>query len=355
MVRRVFDGRKGIEFLVRDVILPALRTAYNDTCAAAAGADLLVAHPLTFATRLVAETRELPWISTQLAPCGVLSATDPPLLPGLGWLLRLHPPAAVWRELWRMAERVTRSWFRPYDDLRTQLGVRDLGNPLLSGGHSPVRELALFSPHFAHSQKDWPGQTVATGFPYFAQPGATPDPQLDQWLAAGEPPIVFTLGSSAVLDPGSFFVESAKAARRLGRRALLIGAEPDDVPAKLLSPSVFVRRYALYSSVFPRAAAVVHQGGIGTTAEVLRAGHPALVMPRGADQPDNAARAARLGVARTIGREHYHSIRVARDLQKLLEQPKYVERARELGALVRDEDGTATACDVIEAVLTKRS
>lgn len=89
LMRRIFHRRSGIEFIVRQLILPALRTAYDDTCAAAAGADLLIAHPLTFATRLVAETRNLPWISTQLAPSGVLSAEEPPLLPGLGGLHRL--------------------------------------------------------------------------------------------------------------------------------------------------------------------------------------------------------------------------------------------------------------------------
>lgn len=351
LMRRVFNGRKGVEFIVRELILPALRTAYNDTCLAAAGADLLIAHPLTFATRLVAETRDIPWISTQLAPCGVISALDPPTFPGLGWLHRLHAPAAVWRGVWKVAERGTRSWVLPYDDLRVQLGVRDLGNPLFSGGHSPIRELAWFSPHFGHPQPDWPKQTIATGFPYFTQPATPPDLQLDEWLGAGAPPIVFTLGSSAVMDPGSFFVESAKAALRLGRRALLLGADAEAMPPKLLTPAVFIRRYAPYAGVFAKAAVVVHQGGIGTTAEALRAGHPALIVPYGADQPDNAARAKRLGVARVISRGQYRSLRVARELRKLLERKTYAERARAMGAAIRAEDGLAAACDVIEEVL----
>ena len=351
IVRGVFKGRRGIEFLIRSLIMPSSRTAYDDLCAAASGADLLISHPLTYPARLVAETRDLPWISTQLAPCGVLSALDPPLLPGLGWVYRLHPPAAVWRGVYRVAERSTRRWFRPYDDLCVQLGVRDLGNPQFSGGHSSFRELALFSPRFGPPQTDWPGSTVATGFPFFDQPGTMPDPQLDAWLRAGPPPVVFTLGSSAVLDPGTFFVESARAARQLGLRALLLGAESGAIPPELLSDDVLIRRYAPYEGVFPLAAAVVHQGGIGTTAEVLRAGRPALVVPYGVDQPDNAARARRLGVARVIGRSQYRSARVARELRRLLEEASYAQRAGELAMLIRAEDGTAAACDRIEEVL----
>lgn len=141
----------------------------------------------------------------------------------------------------------------------------------------------------------------------------------------------------------------------MGRRALLLGAEADAVPAKLLSGAVLVRRYAPYAGVFARAAAIVHQGGIGTTAEALRAGRPALVVPYGADQPDNAARAVRLGVARGMGRSQYRSIAVARELQRLLRPGTYDDRARALGIAIRAENGTATACDAIEAVLSSTS
>ena len=356
LIRRIFQGRKGMEFIVRKLLLPALRTAYEDTCAAAQGADLLIGHPLTYATRFVAETRGLPWVSTQLAPFGMMSAWDPPLLPGLGWLRRLRAGPAIWRTLFELADRRTRPWMQPVDALRTQLGLPDRGNPLLAGGHSPVLELALFSPDFAAPQPDWTAQTVATGFPFFEQP-LTVDPVLEDWLAAGEPPVVFTLGSSAVMAPGTFFRESAAAARRLGRRALLLGARLEGFPQQGKRPAVaevdgdvLATGYAGYARVFPRAAAVVHQGGIGTTAEALRSGRPMLVMPYGVDQPDNAARAVRLGVARTVSRRQYRANRVARELDLLLGK-SYVAAAQQVGRAIRKETGAATACDAIERLL----
>ena len=93
-----------------------------------------------------------------------------------------------------------------------------------------------------------------------------------------DPPIVFTLGSAAVHDPGPFFDESAKAAALLERRAvLLVGPEPGQMVGA--GPDVAVFGYAPFSKLFPRAAAVVHQGGSGTTGQVMRAGRPMLIVP----------------------------------------------------------------------------
>ncbi len=352
LIRRVFNGRKGVEFIIRRLILPALRTAFADTLQAAEGADLLIAHPLTLATRLVAETRGIPWISTQLAPTGMLSAYDPPVLPGLAWMHRLRPSPASYRLFFKLAERGTHRWFGLYRQMQAELGLPDGGNPLFAGGHAPGGELALFSPLLAAPQPDWPPQTLATGFAFFEQPG-TPSPDLVRFLAAGAPPVVFTLGSSAVMDAGNFFRESALAARRLGVRALLLGAQSTifggdaapDPDAVLACP------YASYAQVFPASAAIVHQGGVGTTAEALRAGRPMLVVPWGVDQPDNAARVVRMGVARTLHREAYRAARVVQALRPLLQRPGYAKRAAEVSAAIRAEQGTAAACDAIERVL----
>ena len=360
LMRRVFNGGKGIEYILRDLILPALRTAYDDTCVAARHADLLITHPLTFATRLVAETRRLPWVSTQLAPLGLLSATDRPVLPGFGLFRTLRPAAPVYRAIYRLADRQTRLWMQPYDRLRAQLGLPDGGNVLFAEAHSRLLNLALFSSLLGPPQPDWPPGTVATGFPFFDQ-SLAPDPALEDFLSAGPAPIVFTLGSSAVMDPGDFFRVSAEAARNLGRRALLLGAilppqrgvsPMPPVPSRPLSDDVFAAGYGSYARLFPRAAAIVHQGGVGTTAEALRASRPMLVVPYGADQPDNAARVVRLGVGRTLTRGQYQRARVTLALRQLLEGRQYARRAEELGAAIRAERGAAVACDAIEAVLT---
>src|SRR5262245_27952102 len=149
-----------------------------------------------------------------------------------------------------------------------------------SGQHSPALVLALFSKLLADKQPDWPPQTVITGFPFYDRDGeGGMSPELSNFLDTGPPPVVFTLDSSAVVDAGPFYEHSVAAAKLLGRRAvLLVGKDPRNRPAALPA-GIVAFAYAPYSELCPRAAAVVHEGGIGTTAQAMRSGRPMLVMP----------------------------------------------------------------------------
>ena len=132
------------------------------------------------------------------------------------------------------------------------------------------------------------------------------------------------------------------------RAVLLIGTDPRNRPQQELPESICVAEYAPYSALFPRAALVVHQGGVGTTAQCLRAGRPMLIMPYSHDQPDNARRMRRMGVARVIQRASYKPWRVARRVRAMLAEPEYDERARSAAEEVAREDGVKTACDALE-------
>ena len=156
------------------------------------------------------------------------------------------------------------------------------------------------------------------GFPWFDADGDAELPQkLARFLDDGEPPLVFTLGTAVVADARQFYHHSAAAAKLLGRRAILLVKNPRIV-LPVLPEGVVAFDYAPFSQLFPRAAAIVHHGGIGTTGQAMRSGRPSLVMPCAWDQPDNAERAARLGIARTIARNRYEPQRVAAELRLLL-------------------------------------
>jgi UDP:flavonoid glycosyltransferase YjiC (YdhE family) len=353
LVRRTMNRRQGTQAVVSEMMRPdRLRAAYEDTQAAAEGADLLLSHPLTFTTRLVAEKRGLPWASSLLSPLGFFSAYDPPVLPNALWLAQLrllgphfHGP------LFRLAQWTVRSWSAPLHRLRADLSLPPAPDPLFAGQHSPALVLALFSPLFAPPQPDWPPQTRVTGYPFFDRDERGLPPELVNFLDAGPPPIAFTLGSSAVMDAGAFYEHSAAAAGLLKRHAvLLVGDDPANRPAAL-PDGVAAFDYAPHAALFPRCAAMVHQGGIGTTAQALRAGKPMVVVPFAHDQPDNAARVTRLGVAATISRERYTAARIAAALRRLLDDPACVQRAAEVGRKVRNEDGVGAACNALEAVL----
>jgi UDP:flavonoid glycosyltransferase YjiC (YdhE family) len=215
--------------------------------------------------------------------------------------------------------------------------------------------LALFSKLLAQPQPDWPRNTIVTGFPFYDRRdffGETGIPAgLNEFLDGGEPPIVFTLGSSAFWVADNFYRESIQAAQALGRRALLLIGHQRNLPPGPLPPGVAAFEYAPYSEVLPRACAVVHQGGVGTTGQGLRSGRPVLIVPHAHDQFDNAARVARLGCGRKLPRPRYDARTVTQELGLLLSDARYAQRATEVGAIVREENGATVAVDAIEEVL----
>ena len=354
LMEKILDLHHGAEFIVRELVMPSLRNAYADACVALEGADLLVSHPLTYAARLAAEVRGLPWISTQLAPFGFVSTHDPPVLPPAPFLNRLRGLGpAFWRPLIAAGKRSARSWTGPYDELRAELRLPAQLNPLFEGGASPHGTLALFSPLLGRPQPDWPARTLQTGFAFYDGEDNVLSTELETFLQAGEPPIVFTLGTSAVLDAGRFYQDSAAAAQALNRRAiLLVGDEPGNLP-KDLPETILAVGYAPFSLLLPRAAATVHQGGVGTTGQAMRAGRPMLVMPYAVDQPDNAERVRRLGISRTIPRKAYSANRAARELRLLLSEPSIRDRAAETGRQVAEENGASVASDFLETILPR--
>src|SRR6516225_7720892 len=169
LMRRIMDRRTGSEFVIRELMMSVLRESYEDTLAAAEGADLLVSHMLTFTTRLVAEKRGIPWASTFLQPLGLFSAYDPPVLPQAPFLAKLRFLGPTFhRLLFWCARWSVRSWCEPWHRLRAEVGLPPTpASPLFEGQHSPSLVLALFSESLADKQPDWPRQTVITGFPFY--------------------------------------------------------------------------------------------------------------------------------------------------------------------------------------------
>lgn len=344
--RKAMDEYTGGRYLLRDFFMPAIRESYADTMAAIPGHDVLVTHIATFGSPLAARATGIPWVSTVLAPISFFSRQDASVLTvGLRGL-RQHSPALT-RIVNSVSKRYVNRWAAPIRSFQAELGQPAANSPIFEGQHSPQSVIALFSPHFAAPQSDWPVQATATGFPL--RPAATLPPAIERFLASGAPPIVFTLGSSAVLTPGKFF----QLAQELGYRAILIaGPEAANIPC---TPDVLAVEYAPHSAVFPYAAAIVHQAGIGTTAEALRSGSPSLIVPFAHDQPDNAARCERLGVARVLGRRQLSAKSLKRELDLLLSNAAYKNAALEFASKIQGEDGAAEAARLILNTASGRS
>jgi UDP:flavonoid glycosyltransferase YjiC (YdhE family) len=357
MAEMVYDVRKGTERGLREFLFPALHETYADLLDAATKperADLLLLGELNYAGPIVAEITGIKWASYVLAPLSFFSAFDPPVLPMYPRLARADKVIpGMGRAIRRLARLVSRKWPQPIYDLRAELGLPKGENPLFDAKHSPNLVLALFSKLLGREQKDWPRNTLITGFCYYDSDAgnAALAPHIETFLASGPPPIVFTLGSAAVLAAGRFYEFSAKAAIRLGLRAvLLIGSDPRNKPRQALPDTICVAEYAPYSKLFSRASLVVHQGGVGTTAQCLRAGKPMLIQPYSHDQPDNARRMRRLRVAQVIQRGNYTPLRVAHKLKAMLAEPLFAQRAEQVAHRLEQEDGVRSACDALEGL-----
>lgn len=351
-MRKLLDPRNGPEYLVRRLFMPHIRESYEDLRRAATGASMLVTHPITFAGPLLAEREGIHWVSSVLAPMSLFSAIDPPYFQAAPWLSWARSVGVrPYRALFSIVRRIARRWEAPLHEFRAELGLPSTRRVAqFEGQYSPSLNLALFSPLLQSSQADWPPNTIACGFPLHdgPPPDASTRTALSDFLRAGEPPVVFALGSSAVMIADDFWTHAVTAARNLGRRAILVtGAAPESLSG--LPESVRVFQYLPYSEVFPQAAAIVHQGGIGTLAQALHAGRPQLITPVAFDQPDNARRAIRLGVARAVPFQKVNARLLQAQLVPLLSEPRYARRAAAIGEQIRGENGAGRACDLLTA------
>ena len=351
MMGRLIDPWRGPGLMVRELFMPHLAESYEDLARACDGADLLVTHPLTFTGPLLAQKERLRWASSALSPLTMYSAIDPPVFPAAPWMQwarRLG--VAPYRLLFRIPRAIVRRWERPLREFRAALGLPPTDAlAAVEGQFSPRLHLALFASVLAPPQPDGPANTVVCGFPRYDGAPLAADARagLEAFLGAGEPPIVFGLGSSAVMVAGGFWKEAIEAVEQLGRRAILLAGAAAGTFGTV-PPSVRIFDYLPSSAVFPRAAAIVHSGGIGTLAQALAAGRPQLITPVAFDQPDNARRAAGLGLARVLPFDRATATALARELAIVMADKTCARSAREIGNAIAREDGARTAAEALE-------
>jgi UDP:flavonoid glycosyltransferase YjiC (YdhE family) len=310
------------------------------------GETVVAAQMTAFGARVAHDSLGVPLVTVHLQPSVMLSAVDPPRVP-LFSIIKPFPVGA--RRLlidWAQRRMVNPLIAPAVDALYAEHGLPPI-DLAARWWHSPQRLLGLFPDWFAPPPPDWPSNLTLAGFPLFDEADHTPlDPEVAAFLDSGDPPLVFTAGS-ANLHAGEFFAASVEACVRLGRRGLLLARLGDQIPRNL-PPGVRHFAYVPFSHLLPRAAALVHHGGIGTTAQALAAAIPQLVVPLAHDQPDNAARLERLGVGRSLSPRRATGAAMARELARLLADAAMSTRAAALAACIDPPATLDLACRVIE-------
>lgn len=305
----------------------------------------LVASPGVVAARVVQEATGVPLTSLVLQPWLIPSACAPPAMMG-----GLSPPSGsphwVRRAHLRMVECIGKALIgRGLEMLRRPLGLPPIRR-LFRWWFSPKRVVGLFPEAYGTPQPDWPPQVVLVGFPgtVGASAGALP-PEVEAFCAAGDPPIAITFGTG-MKHASTRFADGLEACRRLGRRGILLTQYRDQLPASLPS-SALACSFAPFAALFPRCAAVVHHGGIGTTAKALAAGCPQLILPFAFDQLDNALRVCRLQQGTWLPRRNRSAGAITRALSALVAgDPR--EQGREVARMIREADGLIRTADLLD-------
>ncbi|OYY75412.1 MAG: hypothetical protein B7Y40_00345 [Gammaproteobacteria bacterium 28-57-27] len=280
--------------------------------------QVAITHPFAVPGAVLTRERGLvnSVVAAYLAPSNLRSCHDPMNIGAMSvprWV-----PMRSRRAIWKFVEK---RWVNPValahiNAIRKPLGLPRVRSFLAHIAEAPDLLVTLFPPWFAPNAADWPRPLISGDFQLFeasAQGGFTEE--LSAFLEAGEKPLVFTPGTGNI-HAADFFDCALSAVNRLGRRAIFLTKEPSQIPAHL-PESVLWQPYAPLSALLPHAATLIHHGGIGTTAEALRAGTPQLVAPFAWDQFDNGARIASLGVGKVIPAKKLQPRNLARSLRVL--------------------------------------
>lgn len=345
------DPVRGPEHLHRHHIFPALEKSYAIFANLLDAYDIVLSATLAYYAQLACRAKQKPWLSVVLSPMLFFSAYDPPVLAPLPWLNKFYYSPAVTKKIFRMLFRMSASWMKPLKQLQQKIGINDMGDPMLHAGQDANGTLAVFSRHFAAPQPDWPANTMLTGFSFFDE-GVQHNhvPGLEDFLAANPMPVLFTLGTTAVMNPGKLYALFF-AAQQQNKFACIVltGKENYASYRQYASDKVFVAPYLPYSAVMPHCSIVVHQGGVGTTAQVLRSGRPGIVIPNCNDQYDNAARAERLGTSATLTYKKIRAENLAALIARVQASTTMAQKAKEIAAVIGKENGPQAAADFIEA------
>lgn len=311
---------------------------------------VLVANPGVLAASLVHEKLGVPWTNLVLQPWMIRSSVAPPLMPNFPWLA--HAPRPVWQGFWRCLDLVVDTLLgRELNRFRTSLGLKPT-RWIFRNWLSRQLVIGMFPDWYGPPQSDWPSQMRLAGFPMFdggKDVGLTSE-VLD-FCRAGKPPVAFTFGTG-MAHSRELFRTALEACEILGVRALLLTRFREQLPDTLPS-SVLPCAFAPFQKLFPQCAAVVHHGGIGTTAKAMAAGVPQVIHPLCFDQLDNGARVQRLGVGHCLRNGRSTGKQLAAALAAVMTGNTRT-RGREVMKRFHPTDPCVTAAEWVETLSSHR-
>ncbi len=347
----LWHPQKAFEVVAKGGLLPATGELYQHLTAFDPANTLVVTSGLAFGARLAQEKLGFRMVTAHLQASMFMSAHDPAEMGGVRlpeWL-----PLGFRRGyLSFIEEKFVDAVVMPeLNAIRAGLGLPPASHLFSRWMHSPDLVLGMFPAWYAPPQPDWPQNTHLPGFIEYKTGDQTLSPDVAAFLEAGDPPVVFTPGS-AMRHGTKFFRAALDACQTLGCRAILLTRYRDHLP-RTLPEGALHAEWVPMGTLLPRVAALVHHGGIGTTAQALAAGIPHLIMPLAHDQPDNANRIKALGVGDRLNPRQFNARNLTKKLDYLLHDAQVQANCKAYARKVDFEQALQKTCEMIETQAAK--
>lgn len=333
---------------------PAFEPAFRfvQSCAAEKNTLLLVLGEQNGAAA-AADKFNVPFIKLILSPNAIFSAYKPPA--PMSWVLPKKLPKFILRFLLRRNQKVRHMRFMTAAYTVDYLAVRRRLDcwPKFQKNSKAIMQIAFFPEWFAMPAKDWPTNLALVGFPLQNRASSHARDECDRVIKKLGSPLIFTTGTG-VKDAQILFREGRKICEQLQLPGLFVGGTQG---AELLQGSNLCAhiQYVDFEYLLPKSLAIIHHGGIGTTAQAIKAGIPQLIRPLKFDQPDNADRVYRLGLGTYVLPEKFTVEAVKPMLSNMLQKAKHSKVLRKFAEDVQNSSAIVSACDLIEeALLSQR-
>ena len=339
---------RAFSVVAKHLILPTIRPIYEIIRQHHESEKTVVTAPVTaFGARIANEKLGVPLATVHLQPTLLRSIVHPPVF-GFPDIIGHLPRSLRGTYLYATDRYIIDPLIAPgTNTFRAELGLPPVHRLFDRWLNSPQLIIGLFTDWFAPPQPDWPANVHLMGFPLYDESESHGIPaELTSFLDGGEAPIIFTAGS-AMAQGKEFFRVSVEVCRNKGWRGILLTEFPEQLPVNL-PEGIQHFGYVPFSAVLPRAAAFVHHGGIGTTAQALAAGIPQFIVPLAHDQPDNAVSIRRLGVGDFLLPRKYKTTAVVRSLEILLASSTVKDQCRRRASELADANTLDKTCQLIE-------
>ncbi len=335
---------KGMGVLWRNLLAPSMEPLYKVLASLHGAKSTLrvLAGPQMLGARLAQLQLGLHLTSLYTSPAALRSAQAPISIAHTHW--PAGTPKWLLRCVWRLVDRYKlEPMARPgLQRLCARLGIAEPTREQSLFGqwmHSPERAITLYPEWFAPRKPDLPKQLIYGSFAQYNLDYQTDLPaDMQDFLNArstgstgsmgnvGNAPVAIMFGT-AMAHAGKQFSIWQEALAQLGMRGIFLSQHTAQLPAQRAAHILYAR-YAPFSALLPRCAALVHHGGIGSCAQALAAGIPQIIQPCAHDQFENARCVQALGAGQRLKRDA--SIANAKAALMQVLQPVNVQAAKQL-------------------------